>query len=108
MRVKYLAQKHNAVPRPGLEPGSPDPESSALGASLKLLLKLNGQLLLGQEHVCMRVLHVTEVIVLGTVPMFIPQFKLADCHLEYESKTAGHLFILSAQETSSSLGFSLH
>ena len=25
-----LAQKHNAVPRPGLEPGPPDPESSAL------------------------------------------------------------------------------
>ena len=30
MRVKYLAQEHNAVPRPGLEPGPPDPESSAL------------------------------------------------------------------------------
>ena len=30
MRVKYLAQEHNAVPRPGLEPGVPDPESSAL------------------------------------------------------------------------------
>ena len=30
MRVKYLAQEHNAVPRPGLEPGLPDPESSAL------------------------------------------------------------------------------
>ena len=28
MRVKYLAQEHNAVPRPGLEPGPPDPESS--------------------------------------------------------------------------------
>ena len=27
MRVEYLAQEHNAVPRPGLEP---DPESSAL------------------------------------------------------------------------------
>ena len=30
MRVKYLAQKHNAVPWPGLEPGPRDPESSAL------------------------------------------------------------------------------
>ena len=30
MRVKYLAQEHNAVPRPGLEPGPLDPESSAL------------------------------------------------------------------------------
>ena len=30
IRVKYLAQEHNAVPRPGLEPGPPDPESSAL------------------------------------------------------------------------------
>ena len=30
MRVKYLTQEHNAVPRPGLEPGPPDPESSAL------------------------------------------------------------------------------
>ena len=28
MRVKYLAQEHNAVPRPGLEPGPLDPESS--------------------------------------------------------------------------------
>ena len=30
MRVKCLAQEHNAVPWPGLEPGPPDPESSAL------------------------------------------------------------------------------
>ena len=30
MRVKYLAQEHNAVPRPGLETGPPGPESSAL------------------------------------------------------------------------------
>ena len=30
MRVKYLAQEHNAGPRPVLEPGPPDPESSAL------------------------------------------------------------------------------
>ena len=30
MRVKCLAQEHNAVPRPGLEPGPPDPDYSAL------------------------------------------------------------------------------
>ena len=30
MRVKYLAQEHNAVPQPGLEPGLFNPESSAL------------------------------------------------------------------------------
>ena len=30
MRVKYFAQEHNAVPRPGLELGPPDPASSAL------------------------------------------------------------------------------
>ena len=30
MRVKYLAQEHNALPRPGLEPGPFAPESSAL------------------------------------------------------------------------------
>ena len=30
MKVKCLAQEHNAVPRPGLEPGPPNPESSAL------------------------------------------------------------------------------
>ena len=30
MRVKYLAQEHNAVPQRGLEHGPPDPESSAL------------------------------------------------------------------------------
>ena len=30
MGVKCLAQEHNAVPRPGLEPGTSDPESSAL------------------------------------------------------------------------------
>ena len=29
MRVKYLAQEHNAVPRPGHKP-EPDPESSAV------------------------------------------------------------------------------
>ena len=27
MRVKRLAQEHNAVPRPGLEPEPPNPES---------------------------------------------------------------------------------
>ena len=30
MRVNYLAQEHNAVPQPGLEPGPSDPESNAL------------------------------------------------------------------------------
>ena len=30
MRVKCLAQEHNTAPWPGLEPGPPDPESSAL------------------------------------------------------------------------------
>ena len=30
MGVKCLAQEHNSLPRPGLEPGTPDPESSAL------------------------------------------------------------------------------
>ena len=30
MKVKYLAQEHNAGPWPGLEPGPPDAESSAL------------------------------------------------------------------------------
>ena len=30
MGVKYLAQEHNTVPRPGLEPGPFNPESSAL------------------------------------------------------------------------------
>ena len=30
MRVKRLAQDHNTAPRPGLEPGPFDPESSAL------------------------------------------------------------------------------
>ena len=30
VRVKCLAQEHNAVPRPGLEPGLLNPESSAL------------------------------------------------------------------------------
>ena len=30
MGVKCLAQEHNAVPQPGLEPGSFDPESTAL------------------------------------------------------------------------------
>ena len=30
MRVKCLAQEHNTMTRPGLEPGPLDPESSAL------------------------------------------------------------------------------
>ena len=30
MRVKCLAQEHNAMTRPGLEPGPLDPESTAL------------------------------------------------------------------------------
>ena len=30
MRIKCLAQEHNAVPQPGLEPGPSDPESSTL------------------------------------------------------------------------------
>ena len=30
MGVKFLAQEHNSVARPGLEPGPFDPESSAL------------------------------------------------------------------------------
>ena len=30
MRVKCLAQEHNTMTRPGLEPGTFDPESSAL------------------------------------------------------------------------------
>ena len=32
MRVKCLAQEHNTMTRPGLEPGPPDPESPALTA----------------------------------------------------------------------------
>lgn len=30
IRVKCVAQEHNAVPRPGLTPGQPDPVSSAI------------------------------------------------------------------------------
>ena len=30
MRIKCLAQEHNTMPRPGLEPGPVEPESSAL------------------------------------------------------------------------------
>ena len=30
MGINCLAQEHNAVPRPGLEPGKFDPESNAL------------------------------------------------------------------------------
>ena len=36
MGVKCLAQEHNTVPRPGLEPGPFDPESSALTMSMYL------------------------------------------------------------------------
>ena len=38
MRVKRLAQEHNTVTRPGLEPGPVDPESGALTISLPRLL----------------------------------------------------------------------
>ena len=41
MRVKFLAQEHNAVPRPGLEPGPPDLESSALTIRPQRLPSLN-------------------------------------------------------------------
>ena len=34
MRVKCLAQEHNTMTRPGLEPGLFDPESSALSTRL--------------------------------------------------------------------------
>ena len=56
MRVNCLAQEHNAVPRPGLEPGPYDPESSALTirpphlpteAGIKLFTKV-------QEHTNMK------------------------------------------------------
>ena len=48
MRVKYLAQEHNAVPRQGLEPGLPDPESSALTIRPPRLPLLNADLSLIQ------------------------------------------------------------
>ena len=41
MRVKCLAQEHNAVSRPGFEPGPPDPESSALTIRPPRLPQLN-------------------------------------------------------------------
>ena len=34
VRVKCLAQEHNAVPQPGLEPVPPNPESSTLTTGL--------------------------------------------------------------------------
>ena len=48
MRVKYLAQEHNVVPRPGLEPGPPNPESSALTIR-PLRLPHNGTITDGNE-----------------------------------------------------------
>ena len=39
MREKCVAQEHNAVPRPRLEPGPLDPESSALTVRSQLLAK---------------------------------------------------------------------
>ena len=45
MRVKYLAQEHNAVPRPGLEAGPPDPESSAL-----TIRPRTSHCLIGEKH----------------------------------------------------------
>ena len=41
MGVKCLAQEHNVVPRPGLEPGPFDPESSALTMHFVFTLALN-------------------------------------------------------------------
>ena len=65
MRVKCLAQEHNAVPRQGLEPGPPDPESSALTirpsrlprewsfTKLRWLTKIRGDLnLMTDKDVC--------------------------------------------------------
>ena len=37
MRVKCLAQEHNTMSRPGLKPGTLDPESSALTTRLPRL-----------------------------------------------------------------------
>ena len=54
MGVKCLAQEHNAVPWPGLEPGTSDPESSALTISLKL--KVN-KFLHNSQSSCVVVLH---------------------------------------------------
>ena len=42
MRVKCLAQEHNAVPWPGLEPGPTDPESSALTIRMPCLNWVEG------------------------------------------------------------------
>ena len=46
MRVECLAQEHNTVTRPGLEPGPLDPESGALTTRPPRLphFILNGQL----------------------------------------------------------------
>ena len=42
MGVKCLVQEHDAVPRPGLEPGPFDPESSALTIRPLHLPRLGG------------------------------------------------------------------
>ena len=39
MRVKCLAQEHNTMARPGLEPGPLEPESGALATRPPLLKK---------------------------------------------------------------------
>ena len=54
MRVKCLAQEHNTMTRPGLEPGPLDPESSALTTRpppLSLVI-LNLQLRNCYRHIC--------------------------------------------------------
>ena len=43
MRVRCLAQEHNTTTRPGLEPGSLDPESSALTTRPPRLPPMGGQ-----------------------------------------------------------------
>ena len=45
MRVKCLAQEHNTMTRPGLEPGPLDPESSTLTTRppIKTFVKINGR-----------------------------------------------------------------
>ena len=92
MRVKYLAQEHNAVPRRGLEPGPPDPESSALTIrsprlpsitfTIFLFITILGfDIILLIPAVCRGVLHVNLVndpaqpcLVVGTSDWF------AGCH----------------------------
>ena len=50
MRVKCLAQEHT-VPRPGLEPGPFDPESSALTTRPPRLLLLSWQVIVGYDDI---------------------------------------------------------